>query len=144
MAKRTDLMTSNEYLAHMALQSVKKSKYGNKWVKYDGHSFQSQAECDHYKKLMLQLQAGQIIGFERQKLFKLAINELLICTYRCDFFIKTLEGGYQVHDIKGFISDEYLIKKRLMKVIYNIDIIEPNLKEAATKRSRSRKFYNKK
>jgi hypothetical protein len=137
-------MSSADYLAHMAAQTQKKAKYLNKWVKFEGQNFQSQAECDRYQVLLLQMKAGFIFDLERQKLFKLMINGVLITTYRCDFFYKTLEGGFKVEDVKGFITEEYLIKKRLMKVIYVIDISEPNLSTPATKRSRNKAFYKKK
>lgn len=135
-------MTAQEYCAHMAALAAKPSKYKNKWVKYNGQTFQSQAECDRYIALLHLWQTGKILKFVRQKLFKLVINGVQITTYRCDFFVTTLEGGYEVEDIKGFITEEYLIKKRLMQVIYGVVIKEPNLATPATKRSR--KFYRKK
>lgn len=140
MKPRTDLMSSAEYLAHMAAKALKPSKYLNKWVKVDNQNFQSQAEADRYMVLNNWVRMGMIPQFERQKLFKLVINGVMITTYRCDFYYRTKEGGHVIEDVKGFITEEYLIKKRLMKVIYGVDIKEPNLATPATKRSRKRYF----
>jgi hypothetical protein len=141
-SKPTDQMTSQEYLDYQVkLASKKKSKYSNKWVKYDGINFQSLAERNRYVELVNMKAAGAIKDFKRQVLFKFIINGVLVTTYRCDFVVYTIEGGHRVEDVKGVITDEYLLKKRLMKAIYKVDVIEPNLAEPATKRSRSFKKF---
>jgi hypothetical protein len=135
----TDTLTGPEYIAYMAAKSAKGTKYGNKWVQCDGHNFQSGLERDRYLELKYMLQQGLIASFTRQKLYKFIINGVLITTWRADFVVKTNEGGTRVEDVKGYITDEYLIKKRLMKACYGIEIYEPNLKAPATKRTRSKK-----
>ncbi len=137
-------MSAREYLEYQvakAQRDAKKGgKYANKWVLYDGINFQSTAEKERYAVLKMQQQRGEIKGFKRQYLFRFIINNVQITTYRCDFVVYTNEGGHRVEDVKGFITDEYLMKKRLLKALYGFEIYEPNLAFPATKRTRKRKF----
>jgi len=141
MKKRTDLMTGEEYLEYMAAQAIKRGKYNNAWVEYNGQKFQSKAERDRFMVLEHKMNIGEIGRVTRQKVFVITINGIEITKYRCDFFYKTSEGAFIVEDVKGFVTEEYLIKKRLMKVCYNVDIVEPNLDTPATKKTT--KFYNR-
>jgi len=109
----------------------KKSKYGS--IKVDGYdSMKEKRRADTLKILQ---NSGHISELKEQVSFNLCpaqyvigFNGKQICArremkYIADFtYIK--EGQYIVEDCKGFRTDKYKQKKRLMKRIYNIEIFE--------------------
>ena len=72
--------------------------------------------------------AGEIRDLQLQPSFELRVNGLLICKYRADFQYKRWRNGDDrtqvVEDVKGFVTDLYRIKKRLMKACCGIDVQE--------------------
>lgn len=110
---------------------MRRSKYGVRTDKagkerrtVDGILFASQKEAKRYSELKLLIRAGQIIDLLLQKNYLLVANGVLICTYRADFVYVTKDGRTIVEDAKGFKTDVYKIKKRLMKALLGIDIQE--------------------
>ena len=104
----------------------KTPKYGNKKTIVDGIEFDSQKEAKHYEYLRMLRTIGEISALERQKTFRLEVNNQLICKYIADFaYIKN--GNEIIVDVKSNYTRKlpvYSIKKKLMKAIYNIDILE--------------------
>jgi len=50
-------------------------------------------------------------------------KDIKICSYRADFVY--VQGGKTItEDCKGFRTDVYLLKKKLMKAFYGIEILE--------------------
>jgi hypothetical protein len=100
-----------------------RTKYGNQKTEYDGHKFDSKKEARRYQDLKIMEQAGAISNLKLQVRFPLTIGGILICTYVSDFTYK--EGSREcVEDTKGFKTPEYKLKKKLMKAIHGIEIIE--------------------
>ena len=100
-----------------------RSKFGNKRTDVDGISFQSKAEAERFCELRFMAQAGVISFLRRQVSFDLVVNNILICRYRADFVY--VEGDEQVvEDVKGFLTDEYIIKRQLMLACHGIAIRE--------------------
>lgn len=111
--------------ARKVREHASKSKYGNKWCKYDGINFQSKAEARRYGQLKLLLTAGQIGSLKMQARYPLEVSGELICTYVADFrYMDHQTGKPVVEDVKGHRTDVYKLKKKLMKAIYGIDIVE--------------------
>lgn len=103
------------------------SKYGSiKTVSADGITFDSKKEALRYGQLKLLQRAGQISGLELQKVYRLEVNDTLICRYIADFAYK--EGGKEiVEDVKSAFTRKlpvYSIKRKLMDAIYGIEIRE--------------------
>jgi hypothetical protein len=105
------------------------SKYRNKRVRYQGILFDSMREADRYAKLSMLLSAGKIKNLERQVSYVLAPSTTIkgktkrALVYRADFrYIE--DGNTIVEDVKGAITDVYIIKRHLMKTVHNIDIRE--------------------
>lgn len=107
---------------------MKKSKYHNVKTEYNGQVFDSKLEARYCQELDLKLKAGLILAYERQVRFPFTIDGQLICTYIADFVVKyptkTAFPRIEVIDTKGIKTREYQIKKKLMKAIKGIDIIE--------------------
>lgn len=109
----------------VAAKAKKPSKYRNKTTIVDGIAFASKKEADAYSVLKLRERAGEISHLELQPRFPLAVNDILVCTYVADFsyFDNTLKINV-VLDTKGFRTRTYLIKRKLMRAIYAIEIVE--------------------
>ena len=100
------------------------SKYRVKKTEVDGITFDSVREAKRYGTLKLMRLAGEVVDLRLQVAFPLAINGVLICTYVCDFTYRNQAGDYIVEDAKGFLTREYKMKRKLMKAIYGITIVE--------------------
>ena len=100
-----------------------RSKYGNKKVELDGYKFDSIKEKNRYVELMLMQKVGEISALEVHLSFDLPVNSVLIAKYVSDFTYYR-EGNYCVEDAKGFKTPVYRLKKKLMKAIYRIEILE--------------------
>lgn len=118
-----------------------KSKYGNRKVKYKGEWFDSQHELDRYLELLLLERAGEITDLRRQVKYPLIPAQrepdtigprggvhkgALIeqeCYYKADF-VYILDGREIVEDAKGYRTDDYVIKRKLMLWVHGIRINE--------------------
>jgi hypothetical protein len=105
-------------------QAPKRSKYGNVKTVVDGRTFDSKKEAGVYAQLKLMERNGAVTKIELQAPYKLEVNGVKICTYRADFVVTLKDGSVQVWDAKGFRTKEYRLKKKLMKALHNIDIVE--------------------
>ena len=118
------------------------SKYGNQKITIDNITFDSTGEGLRYKELKLLAKTGQITDLQLQKKFIIVPeirepdsvgprggvkNGKLIQSaayYIADFVYYDKNGKLVVEDFKGFKTDLYKLKKKLMKYIYDIDIKE--------------------
>lgn len=123
---------------------MKRSKYGNRKTVVNGIKFDSQKEARRYQELRLLERAGRISDLRLQVKFQLIPpqrapsfevyksgpnkgrrkpGKLLEkeCSYIADFvYIKN--GETVVEDAKGFKTDVYIIKRKLMLERYGIQI----------------------
>ena len=83
----------------------------------------SRREYRRLLELLAEANAGTIQWLRTQLRYRLAVNNQTIGHYVADF-VYIREGNLVVEDVKGFKTDVYKIKKRLMKAIHNIDILE--------------------
>ena len=106
-----------------------KPKYHNTKTIVDGIVFDSKKEANRYKELLLLQKAGIITDLKRQvpytlvPAFNLNKKRYRPMTYTADFVYKE-NGKEVVEDTKGFRTDVYKIKKKLMAYIYQIEIRE--------------------
>ena len=108
-----------------------RSKYGNKKTNNKGVLFDSGRESRRYSTLLLMQKAGEISNLERQVAFELIPKQRLSngkcersCKYILDFRY-TDKDDFVVHnDSKGKRTPEYIIKRKLMKFIHGIEILE--------------------
>lgn len=96
------------------------SKYRANKTSVDGHTFDSQKEANYYNELKLRLQAQEINGFCLQPTFILAPG----LKYKADFIIFNKDNTYDVIDVKGFKTKEYIAKKKVFEDKYNLKITE--------------------
>jgi Protein of unknown function (DUF1064) len=93
-------------------------------TKVDGRWFGSKGEAGRYKKLKSLLKRKKINKLIPHPRFPLYVNGVLLCTYVADFEYYIGERRV-VEDYKGYkLTPEYKLKKKLMKIIYGIEILE--------------------
>ena len=107
------------------------SKYHAKKAKYNGMTFDSQKEAIRYRELELMQRAGVIEGLRTQVAYELipaqkdADGKLIerAVRYVADFVYEE-DGIPVVEDCKGFKTDTYKIKRKLMLYRYGIRVKE--------------------
>lgn len=121
---------------------VKRQKYRNKRVEYDGKVFDSLKEKRRYCELQILQGQGIISDLRLQVPFELlpAIYEEVTIelktktktkmklvqratTYVADF-VYVMDGKEVIEDTKGFRTKEYELKKKMMRALLGIDIHE--------------------
>jgi len=120
------------------------SKYRNKKETLDGHVFDSKKEGSVYLELKAALAKGEIKKLELQKRFELIPNQTEIITvtnkkgktvekekvvaraidYIADFVIEYPDGEISVIDCKGYHTEIYKLKCKLMRYFHRIKIKE--------------------
>jgi hypothetical protein len=97
----------------------KKHKYGAVRSKCSlGHNHPSKLECGYCGQLQLMLKANKIKGFEFQKKYELRVNGKLIGCHKPDFTVTTKEGSIEVHETKGMVTSDFMLRKNLFEAIY--------------------------
>ena len=103
------------------------SKYHARRTEVDGITFASNKEATRYRVLRLLEKAGRIAQLELQVPYDLIVNGVKLGKYVADF--RYWEGNEEaailvIEDTKGFKTPVYQLKRKLMKALYDIDIVE--------------------
>lgn len=104
-------------------------------VTTDEGRFDSKMEYRRYLDLTMMQRAGAISDLRRQVKYPLILEGVLVCTYIADF-VYTQDGQEVVEDSKGYRTPEFRQKKRLMKEVLGIDILETGTGKSGAKRAR--------
>lgn len=115
----------------MGLISKAQPKYHNKKVEVDGHWFDSKREASYYNELKLRQRIGEIAEIELQPKFVLQPGfkrngkKILPITYKADFKVTYPDGRVQVIDVKGMLTQQYILRKKMLLFKYpEIDFLE--------------------
>ena len=103
-----------------------KNKYGARKVKApDGQVFDSQKEYNRWCNLRLLERAGKITDLQRQVKYELIPKQEgeRACNYVADF-VYCQDGKTVVEDCKGFRTEGYKIKRKLMQYVHGIRVKE--------------------
>ncbi|MEK5469322.1 DUF1064 domain-containing protein [Paenibacillus sp. FSL R7-0210] len=98
-----------------------RSKYGAKKTQVDGIRFDSKAEAQRYRELMLLKHAGEVTDIVLQPSYVLmpgfkheATGERVqAIRYKADFLVTYADGHQEIEDVKGVKTEVYRIKKKL-------------------------------
>lgn len=105
-----------------------KPKYGNKITEYNGKKYHSKKEAGYAAELDMlgnaRNDAQRVVKYDTQVKYHLEVNNVLIGAYILDFKVEYADGHVEYVDVKGFLTEEYKIKKKLMKALFNIEIKE--------------------
>ena len=114
----------------------RRAKFNNTRVEFDGFKFDSKKELKRYQELVLLQKAGKIKDLQVHPRFKIIVNRQLVCTYVADFqYIDAAPRyvGLFPYDAKPVVEDVkspatrtrlYQVKKKLMKAVLDIDVVE--------------------
>jgi len=97
-----------------------KHKFKAKATETDGIKFASQKEAKRYSSLKMLQKIGDVLFFLRQVPFHLPGG----VKYVCDFLIFWANGTVTIEDVKGFKTEIYKAKKKMVEDIYPITISE--------------------
>ena len=102
------------------------NKYHAKKVTVDGIVFDSKTEAHRYCQLRMMESAGLITDLQRQVCFQLIPKQdgERSCQYIADFVYRDKGGKTVVEDVKGYRTDTYKIKRKLMLWVHGIHIHE--------------------
>ena len=106
---------------------IKASKYHNRKTLVDGIQFDSQKEANRYQELILMERAGLIRSIELQPRYDLIVNGHKLGFYKGDFRYEVVATSILVgEDVKSPATKTavYRLKKKLVKALYGIEIIE--------------------
>lgn len=106
-------------------------KFNNQYCHYDGKDFDSVKEMKRYQHLMILQRLGKIKDLKTQVKFEI-LPTTKICgetqrkvIYIADFtYILVGTDSLVVEDAKGARTDVYRLKRKLMKVMLGIDVVE--------------------
>jgi hypothetical protein len=102
----------------------RKNKYGNKKTVYNGNKYDSKKEAEYAYRLDMLIKAKEVISWERQIRLNLLVNDIKVCAYLVDFIVKYPDNKVEYVDVKGYKTDIYKLKKKLVKAVLDIDIVE--------------------
>ncbi len=104
---------------------MSRSKYRNRMTVVDGITFDSKREAERYKELRLLERGGLITDLRLQVPFELIPKQPgeRAVKYVADF-VYTENGRMVVEDVKGYRTDVYRLKRRMMQAKYGITIQE--------------------
>lgn len=97
-----------------------KHKFSAKPSTSDGIRFASKKEQKRYQELKVLQQHGELLFFLRQVPFHLPGG----VKYLCDFMNFWHDGSVTIEDVKGFKTDMYTAKKKIVESVYPIEIQE--------------------
>lgn len=103
----------------------KGSKYGARKITVGGETFDSKKEYNRWCELKVLERAGVICDLQRQVKYELIPKQEgeRACSYVADFVYRQ-EGKTVVEDVKGYRTDAYKIKRKLMLAVHGIRIEE--------------------
>lgn len=102
---------------------MKRHKFGAVKTTVDGIEFASKAEAKRYGELRLLEKRGLIANLELQPRYDFIVNGVKIGFYKADF--RYLENGAPiVEDVKGYRTDVFAIKAKLMRACHRIEVRE--------------------
>lgn len=106
-------------------EDKKPSKFKNVRTVIDGHNFMSKREADRYVELKILVRAGEIKNLELQPKYDIILAGHKVARYIADFrYIDIKTNKTIVEDVKGVRTREYIRKRKLMKDVLDIAILE--------------------
>jgi hypothetical protein len=130
-ARITGRPTINDMRDHPAERQKRGQKYGNSKIVDSGITFDSKAEHKRWQHLVLLEKAGEIKDLRLQVPFELIPAQVSPLgkkqrptVYLADFCYTDKAGRKVVEDVKGAVTPEYRLKRKLMLWRHGIEIQE--------------------
>ena len=101
------------------------NKYKNKKTELDGFKFDSEMESHYYLYLKSLQNIGEVVSFEMQPLYILQEGfiskdgqKIRPIQYKADFKVIYADGHEEVIDVKGQMTSEFKLKKKMFLYKY--------------------------
>ena len=94
------------------------NKYRAKSTIYNDKTYHSKFEAGYAESLDWMLKNKEIKGWERQVKLELKVNGFHITNYYIDFIITHLDGTKEFVECKGYETNEWLTKWRLLEATF--------------------------
>lgn len=122
--RRTPLRTTSpkHYGLSVPERAGKRGKYGSVSKRYRDRIYHSSSEAD-YAAVLDSLKravnpADRVVFWTPQVKIPLIVYGKLIANYYCDFEVTFADGRVELHEIKGFRTNVWLLKEKLVRAIY--------------------------
>ena len=86
---------------------------------YDGYCYDSKKEAGYAQMLDIRIKANDIKEWSRQYPIKVSINGKWIFTYKIDFKIIHNDDSIELIEVKGFSTDYFRFKWKIVDAIYS-------------------------
>ena len=106
-------LSEEEYQRLMGKREPKKNKYNAVTVERGGMKMKSKKQAKRFDELVLLRETGEVLYFLYEVPFRMPGT-----TYWADFVPVWADGRVTVEDVKGFKTDTYKLKKRMMAIHY--------------------------
>ena len=97
------------------------NKYGAHKHEYNGRVYHSIKEANYAAELDLLIKAGEVSEWTPQFKIDLKANGRHICTYIPDFLVTLPDGSQELHEVKGYMTETYRIKRKILEATYLYD-----------------------
>jgi len=97
------------------------NKYGSTSHEYNGRIYHSKKEAAYAQELDLRIKAGEVREWTPQFKISLAANGRHICTYIPDFLVTFADGSQELHEVKGFATETYRLKRKILEATYLVE-----------------------
>jgi len=97
---------------------IPKPKYGNKHCKYAGRVYDSRFESSYAMFLNSFLKAGRLKEVTPQYKIALKVNGEQITNHYVDFRVVLADGRVKMVECKGFPTEVYRLKLKLLRALY--------------------------
>lgn len=99
------------------------AKYGAKKTEYNGRKYDSKLEANTAYELDMRMKAGEFTEVTPQYRIKLYCylsdgSRADLFTYVCDFRCKRPDGSYLLVESKGFLTDIYKVKRKILDLVW--------------------------
>lgn len=99
------------------------SKYGATKTVYNNRKYDSKFEAKIAQELDLRMRAGEFVNVEPQYRIPLYVylpdgEKANIFTYICDFRCEKPDGSYLLVEAKGYVTDTYRTKRKILDLVW--------------------------
>jgi len=101
----------------------RQNKYNSKTKEYNGRVYHSIKEAAYARDLDLMIKAKEIKSWKPQVRLSLDVNDYHICNYIVDFEVITSDGTKEYHEVKGFETEVWRLKRKLFEALYDESLI---------------------
>lgn len=97
------------------------NKFKAKKSSYKNYTYDSQKEANYAAELDLLKKAGKIKGWDRQFPVDVYPEGKHLFTTKVDFRVHALDGSYELHEVKGWITEkqpDYKLKRKCIELYW--------------------------